>query len=75
MGRAPDIKAYVKQGTENAEIELELKAPPGKRNYTVVRRFQKGNDKSTFLLNGENTPKAKIQDLVANLGVQANNLW
>jgi len=75
MGRAPNLQAYVKQGADQAETEIELKASRGKRNYVILRRFQKGNEKSVWLLNGKTTTKRDIDALVARLGVQANNLW
>jgi chromosome segregation ATPase len=75
MGRAPNLQAYVKQGTDQSETEIELKAPRGKRNYVVLRRFQTGNEKSVWQLNGQTVTKREIETLVAQLGVQANNLW
>ena len=53
MGRASDLKSYVKQGTEQAETEIELKGKPGKRNVIIKRRFQRDDDKSEWFLNGE----------------------
>jgi hypothetical protein len=52
MGRAPDLKAYVKQGTEVAELEIELKGTPGKRNIIIRRRFTREDDKSDWKING-----------------------
>jgi chromosome segregation ATPase len=75
MGRAPNLQAYVKQGTEHAETEIELKAPRGKSNYVITRKFQMGNEKSTWQLNGKSKTKKDIEQLVTKLGVQANNLW
>jgi len=52
MGRASDLKSYVKQGTEQAETEIELKAKRGKKNVIIKRRFQRDDDKSEWFLNG-----------------------
>lgn len=52
MGRANDIKAYVKQGTEQAITEIELKGLPKKKNVTIKRRFTRENDTSEWFLNG-----------------------
>ena len=53
MGRASDIKSYVKQGAEIAETEIELKARAGKRNVVIWRRFTREDDKSEWRVDGE----------------------
>lgn len=75
MGRSPELKSYVKQDAETATIEVELKGPKGKRNYTIWHRFSRDGEKPSFKLNGAHAGKTQIANLVANLGVQANNLW
>lgn len=75
MGRAHDLKSYVKQGSEVAAIEIELKGKRGKRNSVVYREFSRVDDKSTFRLNGRSCTRRDIQSLVMEYGVQANNLW
>lgn len=75
MGRAHDLKSYVKQGSEVAAIEIELKGRRGKGNSVVHREFSRIDDKSTFTLNGRNSTRRDIQKLVMEYGVQANNLW
>ena len=52
MGRANDLKSYVKQGTDLAETEIELKAKRGK-NVVIKRKFQREDDKSEWFINGE----------------------
>lgn len=51
MGRATDLKSYVKQGKEEAWTEIEVKSKPGKRNHVIWRRFTK-EEKSEWKLNG-----------------------
>lgn len=53
MGRATDLKSYVKQGCEEAQVEIELKAFHGKRNPVIWRRFNKHDEKSEWRLNSE----------------------
>ncbi|WOO77751.1 Structural maintenance of chromosome0s protein 5 [Vanrija pseudolonga] len=74
MGRAQDLKSYVKQGTEVAETEIELKGPIGKPNLVIWRRFSRDNDKSEFKLNGKAVTRKTIDKLVASFDVQATNL-
>lgn len=75
MGRAHDLKSYVKQGSEVAEIEIELKGRRGKRNSVINRVFSRADDKSTFTLNGRSSTRRDIKALVEGYGVQAGNLW
>jgi len=75
MGRAHDLKAYVKQGTERAETEIELKGKRGKRNIVIRRRFQRENDTSEWFLNASPSTLKAVRDTVLGMGVQANNLW
>ena len=53
MGRAKDIKSYVKQGAEEAETEIELKGKRGKRNPVIWRKFNRESEASDFKINGE----------------------
>lgn len=75
MGRAQDLKSYVKQGAEVAETEIELKGKIGTRNLVIWRRFSRDNDKSEFKLNGKAVTRKIIDKLVASFDVQATNLW
>ena len=53
MGRASDLKSYVKQGAEVAETEIELKAKTGNNNIVIWRRFTREDDKSDWRINGQ----------------------
>lgn len=86
MGRATDLKSYVKQGKEVAWTEIEVRGPIGKRNHVIWRRFTR-EEKSEWKLNGmfllpshadeSGVPAIKkaIVGLVGGFGIQANNLW
>jgi hypothetical protein len=86
MGRATDLKSYVKQGKEVAWTEIEVRGPIGKRNHVIWRRFTR-EEKSEWKLNGKppspsdadevGVPAIKkaIVALVGGFGIQANNLW
>ena len=53
MGRANDLRSYIKQGQEAAETEVELKGRPGKRNLVITRSWDRESDgKSQYKLNG-----------------------
>ncbi|XP_006456895.1 hypothetical protein AGABI2DRAFT_212089, partial [Agaricus bisporus var. bisporus H97] len=73
LGRASEIKAFVKLGKEEGFIEIELKAPKGQRNL-VIRRIIRADKKTFFTLNGKSTSGAEIRNKVAELNVQVGNL-
>lgn len=52
MGRAPDLRSYVKQGCEESWTEVELKGLPGKRNTVLSCRFTREDDKSEWKIDG-----------------------
>ncbi|KAK4685434.1 structural maintenance of chromosomes protein 5, partial [Tremellales sp. Uapishka_1] len=74
MARGDDIKGFVKQGTERAETEIELKNRRGKRNVIVWRRFNREDSKSEWKLNGEVCTKKAVTEAVQALGVFGGNL-
>jgi len=51
MGRATDLKSYVKQGKEIAWTEIQVRAPAGKRDHVIWRKFAR-EEKSEWKLNG-----------------------
>jgi hypothetical protein len=52
MGRATDLKSYVKQGKEEAWTEIEVRSKSGRRDHVIWRRFTR-EEKSEWKLNGE----------------------
>ncbi|WVF69320.1 hypothetical protein IAT40_004096 [Kwoniella sp. CBS 6097] len=74
MGRANELKAYVKQGADEATVEVELKGKRGKRNTVVWRKFNREDEKSHWRLNGESTTRREVLERVQKSGIQANNL-
>jgi hypothetical protein len=86
MGRATDLKSYVKQGKEVAWTEIEVRAAAGKRDHVIWRKFTR-EEKSEWKLNGgclhsrradkigASATKKQIIELVGGFGIQANNLW
>lgn len=52
MGRATDLKAYVKQGAEEAQLEIELKGFRGKKNPVIGMTFTRARDASEWTLQG-----------------------
>jgi hypothetical protein len=52
LGRAPTISSFVRQGSDEAYTEIELKGPIGKPNRVIRRDFNKSNKKSVWHLDG-----------------------
>lgn len=75
MGRANEVKSYVKQGHDEAQLEVELKGNAGEENPTIWRKFNRHDERSEWKLNGESVTRAKISEIIKSFGVQANNLW
>ncbi|WWD18357.1 hypothetical protein CI109_102807 [Kwoniella shandongensis] len=74
MGRAKELRAYVKQGCDEATVEIELKGRRGKRNTVIWRKINREDEKSDWKLNGENTTRRDVLERVKGSGIQANNL-
>lgn len=53
MQRVDGLRGFVKQGCDEAQVEVEIKAFPGKKNPVIWRRFGFESDKSEYKLNGE----------------------
>ncbi|WVQ72935.1 hypothetical protein IAR50_002497 [Cryptococcus sp. DSM 104548] len=74
MGRANEIRSYVKQGHDEAQLEIEIKGRHNKANAIICRKFNRMNEQSEWLLDGEPATRAKVMEVVQSYGVQANNL-
>ena len=62
LGRAKDVKEFVRFGMRKATIEITLHDD----EPNVITRIITRDNKSTFKLNGKNVSKSKILELVAS---------
>ncbi|KAJ7241060.1 P-loop containing nucleoside triphosphate hydrolase protein, partial [Mycena haematopus] len=75
LGRSTDLPTFVKIGTDNGHIEIELKSPAGEDQNLVIKRNLSATSKSsTFTLNGHAATGHEITERVARLNVQVGNL-
>ncbi|EER29889.1 SMC family, C-terminal domain containing protein [Coccidioides posadasii C735 delta SOWgp] len=74
LGRAKDAAEYIKHGCREATIEIELAAPPGKRNIVIARVIKRDGNKSTFTVNGDQVPGKRVRELARSLSIQIDNL-
>lgn len=87
LGRATNLGSFIKQGYNEAYIEIELKGPKSRPNLIIHRDINKtlvSNNEGTvrkekvstsFTINGEQTTGRHISEQVEGLGIQVNNLW
>ncbi|KAA1076205.1 Structural maintenance of chromosomes protein 5 [Puccinia graminis f. sp. tritici] len=74
LDRASEVKLFIKSGTEEGSVEIELKGHPGKKNYTIKLNLILANNSRVFEVNGKRTTIAQVQEIVQSFNIQANNL-
>ncbi|EAT84890.1 chromosome structural maintenance protein 5 [Parastagonospora nodorum] len=75
LGRAKELGHFVKNGSDEAMIEIELAAGPGMKSNPVVRRMiRKSDGKSIFWINGKNAGKNTVLSLCKQFSIQIDNL-
>ncbi|KAL8291767.1 hypothetical protein RQP46_002025 [Phenoliferia psychrophenolica] len=74
LGRSVKLSDYVKTGTQECWIEIELKGLPGKPNAIIRRFLNKDNDQTRFHLNGASASAKEISTKMEELHVQVGNL-
>lgn len=73
LGRASELKDFIKYGAERASIEIELFNPHDAKNY-VIRREITSSNSSHWWLNRQATTLKGIEELVSRLKIQVGNL-
>ena len=71
LGRASSLADYIKVGEEEAAVVVELWAEDG--NTTVERRWGRDN-KSTWSVGGRRCSQKEVEEVVARLRIQVDNL-
>ncbi|CAL1699970.1 unnamed protein product [Somion occarium] len=74
LGRASELSAFVKLGTSDGHIEIELKGPKGKPNLVIRRTLSATSKSSQFILNGHAMSGREVNQRMAELNVQVSNL-
>jgi chromosome segregation ATPase len=75
LGRAKELNLFVKNGSDEAEIEIELAAGPGMATNPIVRRIiRKSDGKSIFYINGKHAGKNAVLALCKQFSIQIDNL-
>lgn len=76
LGRAKDISEFVKHGEQEATIEIELAADPGRhrRNPVIKCNIKRENNKSSFSIDGKPSNKKTVVELCRSFTIQIDNL-
>ena len=75
LGRSKDVGEFVKNGSRQAEIEIELKAGKTHRRNPVVRRIiRREGNKTTWSINGSSAALKDVQKLAHQFNIQVDNL-
>ncbi|KAL6889261.1 P-loop containing nucleoside triphosphate hydrolase protein [Trichoderma longibrachiatum] len=75
LGRAGQVKEFVKHGKDTATIEIELyKRPQDRSNFVIRVQIRREQNMQTWWLNGKIATLKKIQSLMHALKIQVDNL-
>ncbi|KAF8651094.1 hypothetical protein AX16_004894 [Volvariella volvacea WC 439] len=74
LGRATELRHYVKFDSQSGYIEIELKGRHGKPNLIIRRTLNASSNSSNFTLNGQSATGKEIAAKMADLNVQVGNL-
>jgi len=75
LGRAGEVGEFVKHGSSESEIEIELeKKPQDSQNYIIRTRIVKDGNKREYHLDGRKSTNKGVQELAKGLSIQIDNL-
>ncbi|OHW97653.1 SMC N terminal domain-containing protein [Colletotrichum incanum] len=75
LGRAGNVKEFVKHGKSSAIIEIELQRRPQDRSHHVIRvQIDRERNSQKWWLNGKDATHKTIQGLMRDLKIQVDNL-
>jgi len=73
LGRATEVRDFIKHGQSQAMTEIELYNSNG-RNYVITREMYRNDNHSNWKINGKSTTMREVQELTKTLNVQIGNL-
>ncbi|KNE98950.1 hypothetical protein PSTG_07794 [Puccinia striiformis f. sp. tritici PST-78] len=75
LDRASEVKLFIKSGTAEGSVEIELKGHPGEKNVTIKLNLILANNSRVFEVNGKPSRfPSVVQEIVRSFNIQANNL-
>ena len=73
LGRAKEVKEFVKRGCPRGEIELELFREGGK-TLLIKRSINSQDNTSVWHINGKLSKKEKVLETIEKMNIQLSNL-
>ncbi|MCJ1475472.1 Structural maintenance of chromosomes protein 5 [Lambiella insularis] len=74
LGRAKEVSEFVKHGSQEAHIEIELQGRPSKRNPVLRCVIKREGNKSNYYIDGQPSNKKKVVELSRSFAIQIDNL-
>ncbi|KAK6511981.1 Structural maintenance of chromosomes protein 5 [Arthrobotrys musiformis] len=74
LGRAKDIAEFVKNGSDEAIIEIELKGSPTDEINPTIKRMIKRDGSTQYWIDGKERPHKAVKTLMKLLNIQIDNL-
>ncbi|KAF3050532.1 Structural maintenance of chromosomes protein 5 [Didymella keratinophila] len=75
LGRAKELGAFVKNGAEEATIEIELAKSDSMRSNPVIRRvIRKADNKTVFYIDGKHSTQKMVMRICKEFSIQIDNL-
>ncbi|KAA1477744.1 P-loop containing nucleoside triphosphate hydrolase protein [Dentipellis sp. KUC8613] len=74
LGRASELNSFVKMGTNEGFIEIELKGKIGRPNVVIRRNLSAKSKGSTFAINGTSATGKEVAQKMSELNIQVGNL-
>ncbi|KAG8629288.1 hypothetical protein KVT40_003153 [Elsinoe batatas] len=83
LGRAKDVGEFIRHGCEEAQIVIELERDPQRHDHNQIikavikRKADRNGDKTgktTFYLNGRESPRKRIIEECKSFAIQVDNL-
>ena len=76
LGRATDVAEFVKHGSQEATIEIELERDPRRmrRNPVLTRHIKRKDNKSSWLIAGQTSTQKAVIELARSFSIQIDNL-
>lgn len=75
LGRAKELSEFVKNGADEATIEIELaKAEGMRKNPVVTRVLRRADNKTVFFIDGKLSRKSAVMDMCQRFSIQIDNL-
>ncbi|KAH9824906.1 hypothetical protein DFH28DRAFT_942164 [Melampsora americana] len=74
LQRVNEVKLFVKNGTNEGSIEIELKGKLGEGNVVIKLHLNVETSSRIFEINGKRATHTKVQEIIRSFNIQVDNL-